>query len=125
MPHRPDRRTFVVSVILLQRPRALEVPEEELTVAVPAADEASIGADGDIAGISGDVVTLHLPLALERVPLPRLVDDNAVVEALADEKLLAWVHGNYRHGVHRRVGNVLDWDTNIPLPHQHCSNTNE
>lgn len=118
MPHRPDRRTFVVSVILLQSPRALEVPEEKLAVAVPTADEASIGADGDIAGITGDIVTLHLPLALERVPLPRLVYDNAVVEALADEKLLARVHSNHRHGVHRRVGYVLDWDTNIPLPHQ-------
>jgi hypothetical protein len=120
MPHSPDRRTLVMSVVLLQRPRAFEVPEEELTIAVPAADETSIGADGDIAGVTGDIVTLHLPLSLERVPLPCLVDDDAIVEALADEELLAGVHSNHRHGVHRWVGDVLDWDADVPLPNQHC-----
>ena len=65
MPHRPDRRTLVVSLVLLQRPRALEVPEEELTIAVPAADETPVGADGDIARVTGDVMTLHLPLPLQ------------------------------------------------------------
>ena len=119
MPHRPDRRTLVVSLVLLQRPRALEVPEEELTIAVPAADETPVGADGDIARVTGDVVTLHRPLPLQRVPLPRLVDDDAVVEALADEELLAGVHGNHRHGVHRWVRDVLDRDADVPLPHQH------
>jgi hypothetical protein len=76
MPHCPYRWTFVVSVKLLQYPRAFEVPKEKLAIAVAAANKASIRADSDVACVTGNVVTLHLLLPLEPVPLPRLVYNN-------------------------------------------------
>mmetsp|Transcript_36999 Transcript_36999/g.89197 ORF Transcript_36999/g.89197 Transcript_36999/m.89197 type:complete len:280 (-) Transcript_36999:480-1319(-) len=64
-------------------------------------------------------MTLHLLLALERVPFPGLVHHDAIVEALAHQKSFAGVHGDDRHGMHRGIGNVLDWHADVPLPDQY------
>mmetsp|Transcript_6218 Transcript_6218/g.14075 ORF Transcript_6218/g.14075 Transcript_6218/m.14075 type:complete len:282 (+) Transcript_6218:47-892(+) len=119
MPNCPNTRTLIMRMILLQHPRSLKVPKIELAITIPTANKSSIGTNGYIARISRDIVSLHLFLSLETIPISRLVYHDAIVETLAYQVLFAGVHGNYRHGMHRGIGNVLDGYTNVPFPDQH------
>mmetsp|Transcript_23881 Transcript_23881/g.42736 ORF Transcript_23881/g.42736 Transcript_23881/m.42736 type:complete len:254 (+) Transcript_23881:149-910(+) len=118
MPHGRNTWTLIMRMILLQHSRPLKIPKQELPITIPTTNKPSIGTNGNIARVSRDIVTLHFFLSLQTVPIPRLVDNDAIIEALTKHELFAGVHGNDRHGMHGGVRNVLDWYSNVPFPNQ-------
>ena len=106
-------------MVLLQHSRPLKIPKEELPIAIPTTHEPPIRTESQVTCITSSVVALHFFLSLQTVPIPSLVDNNAIVEALAEKKFLAWVHGNNWHGMHGGVRNVFDWYSDVPFPHQY------
>ena len=83
MSRRRNDWTLIVRVILLQYPRPLKIPKNELAVTVSRANKPSIGTDDDITRVPCNIVALGLFLLLKAILFSRLVDDDAIIETLA------------------------------------------
>ena len=107
-----------MSAIFLQQLAPPPIPEVDLAITVAAGQEATVRADGDVAGISRDGVAGELLLPLEGEAIFGLVHHDLVVQTLASPVLQGRVDRHDGDGVHGRVRNVFDGNANVPFPHQ-------
>ena len=118
MPCTANGGTASVSAILLEDFVLLPVPKKDIAVPISTHQELSIRTKCHFAGVPRDTVTGELFLFLHGKLVASLKDGNRIVQTLANEKSLRRVHDQTRHGMHGRVANVLDGDTNIPFPNE-------
>mmetsp|Transcript_20003 Transcript_20003/g.43077 ORF Transcript_20003/g.43077 Transcript_20003/m.43077 type:complete len:211 (-) Transcript_20003:1371-2003(-) len=119
MPNSPNTRSLIMCLELLQHLCLLEIPKEELSIAISTAYKSSIWTARNVACVSCHIVPFKLLLPLQCVSIACLIHHNAIVQTLCKKILLTRMHRNHRHGMHRRIRNVLDWNSNIPLPNQY------
>lgn len=92
------------------------IPEEQFALAVATDDEPSIGTDGDVACVSGDLVAREFFLLHQTKLVSGLVDDDVVVQTLSSDVQAAGMPGEYGYGMHGGIRDVLDGNSNVPLP---------
>mmetsp|Transcript_14749 Transcript_14749/g.41762 ORF Transcript_14749/g.41762 Transcript_14749/m.41762 type:complete len:584 (+) Transcript_14749:1747-3498(+) len=119
MPHASDGWALFMRSVLLQNSRLLPIPKVDFAVAVSASHESSIRTECDVASVAGNIVTTELLLLLDGEFATSLQHGDVVVKRLCRDEVARRVHRHARHGMHGWVGNVLDGDADIPLPHQH------
>lgn len=71
------------------------------------------------ARIAGHHMAGERLLAIHLEAIERRKDDDLVVQTLAGQPFAVRRQCDGRHRVHRRIGNVLDVDRNVPLPDAH------
>jgi hypothetical protein len=118
VPHTANRRALAVSAVLLQYLVLLPVPKEQIAVTVTAHQKLAVGTKRHFAGVTRHDVAGEFLFPLHRVLVPRLKDHNRIVQTLAAKEALGRMHDQSRHGLHRRVTNVLDRHANAPFPDQ-------
>ena len=74
LPNSSNTWPLIMSMILLQHSRSLEVPKEQLSVTVTTANESTIGTYCNVTCISGCIVSLHLLLTLQGKSISSLID---------------------------------------------------
>ena len=97
VPGAVDAGPRVVRLQFAIRPRRLEVPEEQLALAVSRRDELAVGRERDAAGVA------RVQVALER-PFPLLLDPFLPAVYVTIELSMDWPHQNCCVGCFRTMG---------------------
>jgi hypothetical protein len=108
-----------MGAVLLQYLVLLPVPKEQVAVAVTADQKLAVGAKGHFTGVARHDMAREFLFPLHREFIPRLKDDDRIVQTLAAKESLGRMHDQSGHGLHGRITNVLDRYANIPLPDQY------
>lgn len=118
MPRAGNGRSIVMSTVFLQQLAPPPIPKVDLAIAVTAGQEATVGADGNVTGISRDGMAGELLLSLESEAILGLIYHDLIVKTLSSPVLQGRVERHDGNRVHGRVGDVFDGNTNVPFPHQ-------
>ena len=106
---------LAMSFDALEQVCALPVPDDEATLCIARYDVAHVRREVDAACVAGHLVALEDLLALPAKVGVRLHDLDLIVHGLEGQVLAVARQRHRRHRVHRRVGNVLEIDRNVPL----------